>query len=553
MHCVACSRCKAYPNRPITCNVLDGGSCSACKDRATIRQKIEQLEAEIEELKTRYHTLAPEMNANHDPFIHKLPPEISSHIFRLSLSPPYSCLSPSPSLEDRLAARLKLGHVCRMWRQLAWTTPDLWENVYLAIGPETSHSLAKFLPDLLQEWLDRSGVLPLTISFVHDGWPHPTNYSGEPLSEDKFSDRQVFRLNTSKVATRLAIKALNSCSGRWQNLNIEAVADIFEHFSGDIQPNQLVNLHLNARSDDSQPLPNFMMESELIPTQLVLIDFPLTSVNVCWDGITHLTLRNTGIYSDDFIDVLQRAPRLEYYNISIPQQPEVTFSKHILHPRLRSLKLDDWIQDFLKPSCMEGFLEAVTLPSLEEWTQRLNGIRLPLTILSLLERSGCHLKVLHLKHIPNDPEGLNTLLQAIPSLEHIKLSFAEYGFDVRPIMDDFLTRIFNPAEDPALDSFLPRLRSIHYISRVTHTQEVGEFPWDRIPQLYRQTCRQSLALKSSADFPRISDETARQLLLLIDEGVDLQIIDPIYGGNILEGFVSGRGEIDLTRILRSAF
>ena len=66
---------------------------------ATIRDQIKQLEDEIAKLKAKHETLTTPMNAIHDPFIHKLPPEIGFHIFRLSL--------PTLSNEENLEAVLK--------------------------------------------------------------------------------------------------------------------------------------------------------------------------------------------------------------------------------------------------------------------------------------------------------------------------------------------------------------------------------------------------------------------------------------------------------------
>jgi hypothetical protein len=143
--------------QPVTCTVLEGDPCSACKEREIVRQKIIQLEAEIKKLKTKYDNLASKMNAAHDPFIHKLPSEIGSHIFRLSL-PRYSSIESGPRL---VAGSLKLGAVCRKWRQLAWATPNLWESLSIVIHPSASHFLAESLPDLLREWLG------LTYRIVH--------------------------------------------------------------------------------------------------------------------------------------------------------------------------------------------------------------------------------------------------------------------------------------------------------------------------------------------------------------------------------------------------
>ena len=168
---VLCSRCSEF-EKPIKSFVLESGPCSICKERETIR---DQLEDEIAKLKAKHETLTTPMNAIHDPFIQKLPPEIGFHIFRLSL--------PTLSNEENLEAVLKpwdgmdsakiltLGGVCRMWRQLAWATPDLWDTLYLRTGSWSRSSdfefeaLAKFLPDLVREWLERSGSMPLTIFF----------------------------------------------------------------------------------------------------------------------------------------------------------------------------------------------------------------------------------------------------------------------------------------------------------------------------------------------------------------------------------------------------
>lgn len=84
---VLCSRCRGAEaeDQPIICVILEGGPCSPCKERATIRDQIIQLEEEIAKLKAKQQTLGTAMNAIHNPFIHKLPPEIGSHILHLSL------------------------------------------------------------------------------------------------------------------------------------------------------------------------------------------------------------------------------------------------------------------------------------------------------------------------------------------------------------------------------------------------------------------------------------------------------------------------------------
>jgi len=513
---VLCSRCREF-EEPITCFLSESGPCSVCKERATIRDQIKQLEDEIAKMKAKHDTLTTPMNAIHDPFIHKLPPRISSSIFRLSLP----TLTNEEHLEAILeswdnrdsAKILRLGGVCRMWRKLAWETPDLWDILYLRTGRlGCSQSVAKLLPDLVCEWLERSRNLPLTIFY-------------SALDSD----------DAAEVANELIVEILNSHSHRWRILNLTTTAHTFRRFSASIQPNQLVGLGLRLVYQLSNPFqpPNFLMESELTPTHLAL-DFPLASINVRWDSITHLTLRNNSI--EECVDVLRRAPGLEWYNLFIYPSHKTSFIKPILHrhPRLRSLRLSTSYD-------IKDFLEALNLPSLEEWTQDVHSQELPVAAtLSLFERSGCRLKVLHLTTLPHDLEGLTTLLQAIPSLERLRLSF-RHGLGVNIMMDDILARIFRPApgssnssgDDPASGSFLPLLQFME----CTTLGRYAPFTWDRIPQLYRQGHQRSLTLSSVVHKLDITDETALQLLELTDEGLDLQIFDLSMGGcNFLKKF-----------------
>ena len=522
---ILCNRCRRFEveDEPITCVALEGGPCSACRERATIRQKIKQLEEELAKLKAKHDTVTSTMNAIHDPFIHKLPPEISSHIFRLSLP----TLSDGEHLdailnlqEDRSSAEmLRLGAVCRMWRQLAWATPDLWNTLYLRIGLWTRRSLAESLPDLVHEWLERSGSLPLTIFFSH----YPA-YGDESSDEDESeADRE-----TLEVAIGLVIETLNSHSQRWQNLSLMTTREMFRRFSGSIPPNQVVGLGLRLCDASNLSPPNFIMESEFAPTHLMLGNFPLTSINIRWDNITHITLRDTS--AEAYINVLRRAPGLESYNISIYSRCKIR--KPIVHPRLRSLHLS-------RSHYIEDFLGAVTLPSLEEWTQDMCTQGLPVAaMVSFFKRSSCCLKVLHLTTFSHHSKDLNTLLQAIPTLERIHLSSDILGLN--KLMDDVLARLFRPApasgiilvEGHTPESFLPRLQFME----CNTVERDAPFSWDRLPQLYRQGHRRSLVLKTIVNKSDISDETALQLLKLADEGLELQIFDISIGGYFLENF-----------------
>ena len=542
-----CSRCMAGESldQPVICIALEGGPCSPCKERASVRHQIKQLEEELTTLKAKHDSLATAINTVHDPFIHKLPPEIGSHIFHLSLpaSPPEitSCnFRPASaalsnrayekailkSWGDRNSVILDLGAVCRKWRQLAWATPDLWDTVYLVIGPSMRRSLAQLLPGLLSEWLGRSGGLPLSIFFHHSR----LTMLGDEFS-DAESDESESTNDVLEVATGLAIGILNSHAGRWCNLHLNASADILGRFSSSIQPKWLLGLELTSDPSVGTLQPKFMVKSVLNPTHLQLINFPLASIDIRRDNVTHATLCLN--YFEEGLDFLRRAPSLEYYRVSFYQPSVIRFKNSIIHSRLRSLHLSTLY--------LITFLAAIELPSLEELTQNMNHQNLPVaTMLSFLKRSGCRLKIVHLYNFHRPSEVLSILLQAIPSLERLQLCF-DWVFEDTIVMDDFFTRLFRSAPssifsdistNASLGSFLPHLQFMECSAQ----SSITPFSWDHMVQLYRQGHRRSLILTSDAYHSHITDETALQLLQLADEGVGLQIRDRRIDGDFLESF-----------------
>jgi len=512
-----------------TCVTLNGEPCSPYEEKAAVFHQIEQPKA-------KYDTIGTAWNAIHDPFINKLPPEIASHILCLSLTTlnngdddPNAMYGQWSIIRKDWAAPLKLGSVCCKWRQLAWSTPNLWTTVHIRIKPSMTASTAESLPGLLREWLGRSGALPLTVYFFP--YHEFTNFA---LQDDLLDINPTDTwTDTLDVAAGLVIGILNFYSGRWRNLYLKASADMLVRFSGSAEPKQLVSLELSdTMADDSPSLApqKFMMESELSPTHLKLTYFRLTSISLRWDNITHATL--SAITDEETLDFLRRASNLEYFYALSYDSSVITIQTPIFLPQLRSLDLGT--------RNLENILGAITLPSLKEWTQKTYGEGLPVAaIISFLERSGCPLKVLNLETAP-PPRDLDliSLFQALHSLEYLCLRFRD-GVNPAIVMDDILTRIFCSVPrssdirvDAPFDSFLPNLRSMEYY----RSWEGPPLSWDRIPELYHQGHRRSLTLKCSAFNRDIRYQTALRLLQLVDEGVDLQIPHATQNGDFLENF-----------------
>jgi hypothetical protein len=524
---------------PVTCTMVEGDPCAACSESRAIYLQIRQLEEDIATLKAKRRVLATTINANHDPFIHRLPPEIGSHIFRLctpSLNSPIwdPCMPRIETWNFRSLIKgwnmpLKLGAVCRKWRQLAWATPNLWVAPLLKINSWTPLSLVKLLPDLLREWLGRSGLLPLTIFFHHTGYseiPADTSFA-YPL---KLAEET--RVETLKTATDLVIEVIDLYWGRFEKLHLNLVADVHERISGSTQPNKITSLEL-AINGDRSPTQKFITESKPNPKYLSLINIPPTSIDIGWDNVTHAALSE--LYFEESVEVLQRAPALECCHISgIPYQcwddPTIDLDTVILHPRLRSLNTN---------YNTESLFYVINAPSLEEWTHDLSDIQNDCPdLISLLETSNCFLKVLKLKG--NLPDDLCDLLQATPFLERLYLPFSWPTCTAK--LDDMFTRMsgttldsdVSSVEGAALGSFLPHLRFLE--CRASPNPTIYSFTWDLIPHLYHQGHRWSLTLDFWVHESVISDETALQLLQLVEEGADLRICEVDTKRDLLKKF-----------------
>jgi hypothetical protein len=82
------------------------------------------------------------------------------------------------------------------------------------------------LPDLFHEWLDRSGLLPLTIFFHHAG------YSDKRGCRTSDKPLELLTVEALKIATDPVIQMIKSQWSRLGNLYLDMGADMFERISG---------------------------------------------------------------------------------------------------------------------------------------------------------------------------------------------------------------------------------------------------------------------------------------------------------------------------------
>ncbi|KAJ7700661.1 hypothetical protein B0H14DRAFT_763841 [Mycena olivaceomarginata] len=98
-----------------------------------------------------------------------LPPEITSVIFLYCVLDECGPERRFPTLSEELAPLL-LGRICRQWRSIAWSTPELWTMVEVDCPP----CIDDVVPHL-ERWFLRAGSLPLTLDIYYNALSHTSS------------------------------------------------------------------------------------------------------------------------------------------------------------------------------------------------------------------------------------------------------------------------------------------------------------------------------------------------------------------------------------------
>ncbi|KAJ6524699.1 hypothetical protein DFH09DRAFT_1189276 [Mycena vulgaris] len=223
---------------------------------------------------------------------------------------------------------LLLCQICSHWRRLALSTPRLWAAVHVVIPKETK---AQVLAGLLKDWLNRSGVLPLSISVV-------------------FS--QVCTREDDAVSPALGL--LTSFSRRWGNIQFDfphhGCFAAFENLCPDDVPMlQTITVHGLDRSLDVEQLDDslsyqFMSFLDTPSLRSVTVGYvrELRTLQLPWANLNVLVVEDV-IPCDDAIAILRQCPALEACALAIgPWIP--TIQESISLPYLRFLTISGMLE-----------------------------------------------------------------------------------------------------------------------------------------------------------------------------------------------------------------
>ena len=413
---------------PILCDRCGDALAEGCDPL----EELSRLDALFEHLTLKRYILKRKINQYHSPIIRQLPPDVMSTIFELCL-PDFADFQFLPSKAD-LCVPLSLGAICSYWRDIAWSTPSLWSSLVIRVkrSKRNSHVI------IAQEWLTRSGQLPLSIRILSSLY--------EPIPK---SSRQ----EVSALAD-----IINPYSARWSNFDLCMPRCFYQFFRATNNHAPIlksIRFHCSSKYDAE----NFQLTCPRLERANLSL-FRMDGTNIQWDNLTHLNLHNMSII-DSFL-ILCKTLRLVFCKISYVRLHDGEPSVVIL-TSLRSLQLIT--------SYFEEFLNNLITPHLEELSLSRHYNLTMEVIASFLKRSACSLHSFSMIFIVSAYfEGFMSLLQLMPSLKTLSITSADLfnapgEYDPRNILQ-LVAKVLSSQSTTLQQRLLPNLEVLEYSGKL---------------------------------------------------------------------------------------
>ena len=409
--------------------------CDRCSDTVGEEcdplDELAQLDPLLERLTLKRYDLKRKINRFHSPIVRQLPPDIMSTIFEFSL----------PDFADPYTSRsnsLSLGAICSYWREIAWSTPYLWSLLAVEVKSNKLDAV------IAQEWLARSGQLPLSIRIIS-------------------AHR---RPNKTRQGVSALAEIINQYSTRWSNFDLLMPRSFYQFFRA--TDNHAPNLRSIRFHTSQTDAPNFQLTCPRLE-RADLSSFQIDGTNIQWDNLTHLILQRM-TFSDSFF-IMSKTRRLVFCQISSPYEIGVPSLPRIILESLRTLHFSLYDNTF-------AFLDHLITPCLEElsiseYPESMGNIT------SLFERSACSLRSFSVTfNVSNHFEEFMSLLPLIPSLKTLSITAYTHRAsedDSRNIVQ-LVAKVVSSQCTTIQRRLLPNLEVLEYTGRIRPGNYAELFP-----------------------------------------------------------------------------
>ncbi|KAJ7455323.1 hypothetical protein B0H11DRAFT_2067654, partial [Mycena galericulata] len=303
------------------------------------------------------------------PSILSFPPEVTQHIMAMALP---STENPHPVTSE---APLIFTRVCRDWRNISLSMPELWQSIAVDESTPTVH------PEVVSLWASRAGILPRNIRLFADDHAR---------------------------AEQLLEESMESCE-RWQHIDLTFPLESFAALDNHHGPFPMLrSLSLSAVLSnimDGEER-NITIRDAPLLRKVTLTEHPFLTVDMAWEQLT--TLKIAANNGEDGISVLQKCINLIELEFRLLEYRFSSAIPPFVLPSLRSL--------VTQAQSVLPFLTVPNLTRLDIWGPGFSGKIEDLTasLRALLERSRCPLERLSFRVPPISAAELRDFLKAAP-------------------------------------------------------------------------------------------------------------------------------------------
>ncbi|KAJ7034130.1 hypothetical protein C8F04DRAFT_1102348 [Mycena alexandri] len=312
---------------------------------ADLRARLAKVDASIAELNSRlrpFEDARKQLQSQLDGIVYPvatLPPEITSNIF-------LHCLLPSPELSSPLKdhplmsrAPLVFLRVCKMWRDIALSTPRLWVDLHFNFVELPDEMDGDELKKRIADWFGRAGACPL--SFSVRGFMEMEAFASDAISATLRSYAPQLQSICLQLETAY-FEDFEDFTGPFPMLQNLAIALPF--LDGEVD-NQMLNFQ-NTFSNAPR-LSQLSFTEEATPSMFLY----------SFDALSKVTCDSCP--PDDFLFVVQSASSLRELACSIESDGMYVFpdSDVITHDHLHTLHL--------MPNCFFDSLRLLRSPALQ--------------------------------------------------------------------------------------------------------------------------------------------------------------------------------------------
>ncbi|PPQ80574.1 hypothetical protein CVT25_001608 [Psilocybe cyanescens] len=519
MGCIFCNNSKDVDEVEAhkSCKISDGHPCIPCQQYIELETQILAAQKTIAKMMLRQNELRTEINRYHDPLLRCFPPEILSTIFT-SFTEQYGMdhLKETNWQSINRCPPLVLGAVCRDWRRVAWSSPQLWTHIKISLTDADDWNCT----EIVQECLRRSGQLPLFIKMTCI-----------PLNAEVGLDPEGVFLGL--------ISVINQHSDQWEDLRLYCSPEIFPFIRGNsygVPMLRRLALGLPDPWDPSEDIECnlFDITGSVKPQPLYVETYGISfeSLDINWSQVTEVHF-DTVICLNECIELLRQAPQLvncAFLNVSDSRRVGYTFSTNnvpFVHHKLQSLVIGGYGGDKLV-----WFLGFFIFPNLGDLCLDEGCTNLDLDwFTDLITRSSCRLVSLSLVDLQCPYEKLLRLLRKTPFLRKLDLTYCviidRHPSEIFRLLAD--TSTSDASDGSQLESpFLPNVQFLQYYSDC-HTWDASF--WALIPgALGRWDIHdpQSRRLKEVyINIWEIHEETQR---ICVDRDVMLRLVEALQSG-----------------------